>query len=695
MKRDFLLEIGVEELPSSFVKIGMEGLHKGFESFLQREKIAYEQIQIYATPRRLAIYIKGVSESQTPIERKIKGPPYKASFDKDGNPLPAALGFAKKQGVNVGDLIVEQEGNNRYVYAIKREKGKPTSELLPIHIPPIIEKLYFPKAMLWGEGKFRFARPIHWILALFGDDVVEFEVAGIKSSHYTYGHRFLAPSNIEMKKADIDSYLDKLREAYVFANRGQRIETVKRGYEEVVEKLGGDTQIPSWELLEEVVDLIEYPTVMYGRFSEDYLRLPKEVPVSVMQDHQRYFPVYKDGKLLPYFVFVSNTKKENEDVVVRGNERVLKARLEDAMFYFDKDREVPLERRVEDLKKMVFHKELGTLYDKVERLREISRAILEYIDRLDVEKLVDRVAYLSKADLATYMVREFPELEGIMGREYALLDGEDEDVAIGIYEHYLPKNIKDVLPSTWGGKIVSITDKLDSIFSYFSIDLIPTGSFDPYGLRRKAQGVVSILIKDPEIDIPLCDLLELVYKVMSKSGIVKMEHLSMVRDFFVDRIKNILASSGIKYDIINTIIVDDRIGSLKAILDKAKAFSNLYNSDTFKNVVLIYNRLNNMIKKFEISEEPSPALFNTPFEEELFDLWREKREEFISEIEARNYQSALEIISNMRDVVDRFFDNVLIMDKDENIKENRLRLLNFILKDLKRLGDFSKIEGLV
>ncbi len=693
MKRNFLLEIGTEELPSSFVKIGMEGLHKGFETFLDREKIGYEEIYVYSSPRRLAIYIKGLSEMQTPTEKKIKGPPYKASFDKDGNPLPAALGFAKKQGVEVSDLVVEQEGTNRYVYAIKREGGRPTSELLSSNIPSIIEKLYFPKTMLWGEGKFRFARPIHWILSLFGNEVVEFEIADIKASRYTYGHRFLAPTKIEVGAPE--DYLEKLRNAYVFANRRERGEIIRKGYEEIAKKLGGDTEIPSYGLLEEVIDLVEYPTVMYGKFSKDYLKLPKEVPVSVMEDHQRYFPVYKKGELLPYFVFVSNTKKENEDIVVRGNERVLRARLEDAMFYFEKDREVSLEKRVEDLKKMVFHKELGTLYDKVERLMEISWAILEYINRTEVGKLVDRVAYLSKADLATYMVREFPELEGIMGREYALLDGEEEDVAVGIYEHYLPKNIKDSLPSTWGGKIVSIADKLDSIFSYFSIDLVPTGSFDPYGLRRKAQGVVSILIKDPDIDIPLCDLLELVYKVMSKSGIVKMEHLSMARDFFVDRIRNILAMENVKYDIINAIIVDDRIGSLKAILDKAKVFSELYNSDTFKNVVLIYNRINNMIKKFEISEEPSPELFNTSFEKDLFELWKNKKGVFINSIDKRDYEGALKIISDMREVVDKFFDNVLIMDKDENIRENRLRLLNFILKDLKKLGDFSKIEGLV
>ncbi len=693
MKRDFLLEIGTEELPSSFVKIGMEGLHKGFKTFLDREKIGYEEIYLYSSPRRLAIYIKGLSEMQTPIEKKIKGPPYKASFDKDGNPLPAALGFAKKQGVDVSDLVVEQEGSNRYVYAIKREEGRPTPELLSFNIPSIIEKLYFPKTMLWGEGKFRFARPIHWILSLFGNEIVEFEIADVKASRYTYGHRFLAPSEIEIEAPE--DYLEKLKDAYVFANRKEREEIIKKGYNEIARELGGDTEIPSYELLEEVIDLVEYPTVMYGKFSKDYLRLPKEVPVSAMEDHQRYFPIYKEGELLPYFVFVSNTKKENKNIVVRGNERVLKARLEDAMFYFQKDREIPLERRVEDLKKMVFHKELGTLYDKVERLREISQAILEYINRTEVERLVDRVAYLSKADLATYMVREFPELEGIMGREYALLDGEEEDVAVGIYEHYLPRNFKDVLPSTWGGKIVSIADKLDSIFSYFSIDLIPTGSFDPYGLRRKAQGVVSILMRDPDIDIPLCDLLELVYKVMSRSGIVKIEHLSMTKDFFVDRIRNILAMENVKYDIINAIIVNDRIGSPKAVLKKVETFGELYNSDIFKNVVLIYNRINNMIKKFEISEEPSPELFNTSFEKELFDLWREKREKFMSEIEARNYKNALEIISNMRDVVDRFFDNVLIMDKDEKIKENRLRLLNFILKDLKKLGNFSKIEGLV
>ncbi len=693
MKRDFLLEIGTEELPTSFIRIGIEGLEKGFRDFLEREKIPYESIDSYSTPRRLTIYIKGLSEVQTPVEKKIKGPPYKVSFDENGNPLPAAIGFAKKQGVKVEELIVEEEGNNRYVYAIKREEGKKTKDLLVSYIPLIIEKLYFPKTMLWGEGTFRFARPIHWILALFGEEVVGFEIANIKTSNYTFGHRFIHPDKIEIKEPKV--YKDALKDAYVFVDREERKEIIRRNYERLAESLEGDPKIPSEDLLDEVTDLVELPTVMLGRFSEGYLKLPKEVPVSVMEDHQRYFPVYKRGNLLPYFVFVSNTTKENEPTVVKGNERVLRARLEDAMFYFEKDREIPLKERVKELKKMVFHKELGTLYDKVERVREISQALLEYMGREELIDSVDKVAYLSKADLATYMVREFPELEGVMGREYALLDGEPEEVAIGIYEHYLPKNFQDTLPSTWGGKIVSISDKLDSIFSYFSIDLIPTGSFDPYGLRRKAQGVVAILVKDKDIDIPLSKLLELVYRVMSKSGIVKIEHLSMVKTFFVDRIKNMLAMEGIKYDIINTIVPSGNIDSLKALLKKAKIFNDLYNTETFKNVVLVYNRLNNILRKFDVKEEPLPELFNTSFERELFEIWNKIRPDFNKTLKNREYNKNLEIVNELKPFIDKFFDNVLVMDKDEKIRDNRLKLLNSILKNLKELGDFSKIEGLV
>ncbi len=693
MKRDFILEIGTEELPTSFIRIGMEGLYNGFENFLGREKIDYDNIDTYSTPRRLTVYIKGLSEEQKPIEKKIKGPPYKAAFDENGNPLPAALGFAKRQGVEVEDLVVEEEGKNKYVYAIKKEEGKKTKELLSFHIPFIVEKLYFPKTMLWGEGSFRFARPIHWILALFGEEVVDLEVAGIKSGNYTFGHRFIFPSKIEIERPEV--YEEKLRDAYVISDRRKRRATIEKEYKRIAQELGGEEEIPSLELLDEVTDLVEYPTVMRGSFSEEYLELPKEVPVSVMKDHQRYFPIYKGKKLLPYFVFVSNTKEENRDTVVKGNERVLRARLEDAMFYFKKDREIPLRERVKELKKVVFHKELGTLYDKVERVREISLALLEFLDRKDLASIVDEVAYLSKADLATYMVREFPELEGVMGREYALLEGLPEEIAMGIYEHYFPKNFQDQLPKTWGGKVVSIADKLDTIFSYFSIDLLPTGSFDPYGLRRKAQGVVAILVRDKDIDVPFCTLLELVYRVMSKSGIVKIEHLSMVKGFFVDRIKNMLAMEGIKYDIINTVVPDGNIGSLKALLEKAKIFNNLYNTETFKNVVLVYNRLNNILKKFSIKEDPQKELFNTPFEEELFDLWKEKRIIFNEILKNREYNKSLEIIDNIKPVIDRFFDSVLVMDKDERIKENRLRLLNFILRDLRELGDFSKIEGLV
>ncbi len=691
MKRDFILEIGTEELPASFVRIGMKGLYDGFKSLLEREKIDYDEIFTYATPRRLALYIKDLDEVQASKEKKIKGPPYKISFDKDGNPLPPAIGFVKKQGVRVEDLVIGEEGKARYIYAIKKEEGRKTEEILREAIPELIKKLYFPKTMLWGRGDFKFARPIHWIVSLFGNDVIPFEIAGIKSSNYTFGHRFIAPFKKEIEEPI--GYIDLLKQLYVIVDRNERKTTIENDYKEVVYKLDGDTEIPSYGLLEEVTDLVEYPTVMVGKFSEKYLELPDDIPVSVMEDHQRYFPVYKDKKLLPYFVFVSNSISENKEIIVKGNERVLKARLEDAFFYFTKDKEVPLEKRVEELKKVVFHKELGTLYDKVERIRDISREILSYIEKEELLDTVDKVAYLCKADLVTYIVREFPELEGIMGKEYALIQGFPEEVAEGIYEHYLPKKAQDPIPKTWGGKIVSLADKLDTIFSYFSIDLVPSGSFDPYGLRRKAQGVISILLKDRDIDIPLCDILQLVYKVMSKSGFVKIEHLTMARDFFADRVKNLLTMEGIKYDIINAVIDKRIIDSIKAIFKKAKVFNDLYAADAFKNVVLIYNRLNNILKKFEVKEAPNPELFNTEFEVKLFREWNDKRVILEEYVNNKEYKKAIDLISNIKHMIDEFFDNVLVMDKDERIKENRLRLLNYLREDINKLGDFSKIEG--
>ncbi len=693
MKRDFLLEIGVEELPTSFVRIGTEGLYNSFKTFLERENIDYGKILTYSTPRRLTLIIEGLSEIQNPKEEKIKGPPYRVAFDSEGKPLPSAYGFAKKQGVEVEDLIIEEEGNRRYVYAIKREEGKKTEDLLKIYIPEIIEKLYFPKTMLWGEGTFRFARPIHWLVVLYGDRIIDIEIAGIKASSYTFGHRFISPSKIEIPHPS--KYKELLRDAYVIVDRDERKSIIERGYKEISENLGGDDKIPSLELLEEVTDLIEYPTVMVGQFSEKYLKLPYEIPVSVMEDHQRYFPVYKNGKLLPYFVFVSNSLRKNEEIIVHGNERVIRARLEDAMFYFTKDNELTLEDRIDALKRMVFHKELGTLYDKVERIRDVSKALLEYIKKEELIDIVDRVAYLSKADLATYLVREFPELEGIIGREFAILNGEPKEVAEGIYEHYLPKRAGDPLPKTWGGKIVSIVDKLDTIFSYFSVDLVPSGSFDPYGLRRKAQGVISILLWDKELDISLWELLRIVYRVMSSSGFVKIEHLMMVREFFVDRVKNILATEGIRYDIINSVIVDNEIGSLKALLKKAKTFSNLYNTTDFKESVVAFNRLNNILKKFNAKGKPSKDLFSTDFELRLFNIWQKQRDAFNKTLMNRDYDAAIKILSEFKPYIDEFFDNVLVMDKDERVKENRLKLLNFILEDLKKLGDFSKIEGLV
>lgn len=694
MKRDFLLEIGVEELPASFVKIGISGLFESFRDFLEKEHIEYEDLYKWASPRRLSIMIEGLSTLQTPKKKKIKGPPYKASFDEDGNPLPPAIGFAKKYGVDIRDLIIETEGKNKYIYIIKEEGGEKTEVLLAKYIPQIIRKLYFPKTMLWGEGGFKFARPIHWILAIFGEETINFEIAGIKASSYTFGHRFISPEKIYIE--DPKEYVNRLKDAFVVVDRKERKKIIEQGYKDIARSLDANVEIPSYELLEEATDLVEYPTVMLGNFSRKYLKLPYEVPVSVMIDHQRYFPLYgKGGDLLPHFVFVSNSKRENEDIIVKGNERVIKARLEDALFYFTKDREISLEERIKDLKKVVFHKELGTLYDKVERIRDISKAIVELTRREDIKDTVDRVAYLCKADLITYMVREFPELEGVMGREYALLQGEPEEVAKGIYEHYLPKKAQDPIPKTWGGKIVSIADKLDTIFSYFSINLIPSGSFDPYGLRRKAQGIITILLKDEEIDISLYDLLSLTYGVMSKTGIVKIEHLSMVKEFFRERIRSMLEMCGIKYDIINAVIADSEIESVKAIFEKAKLFRDWYNTSSFKNVVIVFNRLNNILRKFKIEQDPQYQLFKENEEKILFDIWEEKKGLYKDAILHRQYKDAILIIEDMKKYIDDFFDRVLVMDKDEKIKENRLRLLNYILMDFKSLGDFSKIEGIV
>ena len=502
--KELLLEIGTEEIPAGFIPQALIDLESLAKKELEANRIDFHGINTLGTPRRLVLVIESISEKQRDEETKKIGPSKQAAFDAKGNPTKAAIGFAKSQSVPVESLTLIQTEKGEYVCAVKKESGKPTSELLSSIIPKWIFSIPFQKSMKWADIPIRFARPIHWILALFGGEVVPFEVGNIRSGNKTYGHRFMHPGHFPVK--DFQSYLQKTREASVIVDP---VERKKRIEDEMIRegaKVSGRV-LKDEELLNEVNFLVEYPVALCGTFDNKFLSLPREILIHSMKEHQRYFPVVDDhGILLPHFVCISNINPKSREVVVKGNEKVLKARLSDAAFFFEDDLKIPLEKRLEQLKKVVFQAKIGTSYEKVMRFKQLALWMAERIDP-KLREAVERTSLLCKADLVTGMVGEFPKLQGIVGKEYARLSGEKPEVAEAICEHYLPGFAGDRLPSGPIGDIVSIADKMDTIVGCFGVGLVPTGTADPFGLRRQALGIIRIIL-EKKYSISLRGLIE-------------------------------------------------------------------------------------------------------------------------------------------------------------------------------------------
>jgi glycyl-tRNA synthetase beta chain len=502
--KTFLLEIGSEEIPARFISKGLASLKENFTVFFNNASISYGEITEFATPRRLSIYIKNVSERQKDRTVESIGPPKKIAFDSNGTPTNAAIGFARSLNLDVEDLKTVKTNRGEYLMATVEEKGEITKDVLGRALPKLIQSIQFPKTMRWGTSTLRFIRPIRWILALLGSEIIPFELDGLKSGNFSYGHRFLSPETIKVKDPSI--YLSLLSENYVIADINERENIILKRIREVESANNCKVQRDD-DLLDTVTSLVEYPGVILGGFNAEYLSLPKELLVTVMKTHQKYFSVEdKDGNLLPHFIVTSNTGKENDEIVKRGAERVIRARLEDARFYFNEDQKRALWDYVEKLKKVTFQEKLGSLYEKTERIAFICSLIA---DNLNLKKKDDllRTVMLSKADLVTGIVREFPELQGYMGMIYALNSGEKKEIAHGIYEHYMPRYAGDKPPSNELGALISLADKIDNIASFFLLDLIPTGSEDPFALRRQAAGIINILL-DREYPFSLDFLIE-------------------------------------------------------------------------------------------------------------------------------------------------------------------------------------------
>ena len=678
MKRDLLFEIGTEEIPAHVMPHLLEDLAQLAETMLKEHRLSYEKVRTLGTPRRAALIVTGLAERQEDINTETRGPSVAIAFDADGNPTKAGAGFARGQGVDPSALI-QRDG---YVYASVHESGAATAELLTSLLPDLVRAIPLPNSMRWGDLDFRFIRPIRWFVALYGTEIVPFTLAGVTSGNHSRGHRTLAPADFVITSAaDYEAACEK---AYIIVDPERRRAMICEQITETAKACGGTAEITP-DLLEEVLYLVEYPTALSGSFEEKYLALPAEAVITPMRDHQRYFPVKAaDGSLLPAFITVRNGGKAHLDVVAHGNERVLRARLADAQFFFDEDRRKSLAEHREKLKTVVFQRGLGSMYEKTERLMALTTAIVEEMAAGDADDaaLADarRAAELSKADLVTGMVTEFTELQGIMGREYALLDGESPAVARAIDEQYMPRFAGDELPQTPLGVALSVADKIDNIVGTFSQGRIPTGSQDPFGLRRQALGLVLMLIEQ-ESTMLLSDLVDEACDLYDLEEFRDKMQV-YVADFIRLRLKNVLSERGVRYDVQEAVLGD--VDLVADVPVRASYVERLLTSEGGEALVQSFVRVGNIARSVT-GGTVDPALFKAEEEGALLSAYQAAAD---ARAEGEDTLPAEQALGK---AIDTFFDAVMVMDKDARVQENRLSLLKMIDDDLLETADYSKI----
>lgn len=695
--RDMLLEIGVEELPARFCAMALQQLQEKAAAALEAARLDHGPIETFGTPRRMVLLVRDLSLRQRDQELVVRGPARRAAFDAEGRPTKAAEGFARGQGVPVESLEVRtDEKGGEYVYAIKHEEGQSVAKVLPPLLEKLIYALEFPKSMRWGSGEMRFARPIRWVLALLGDRRIPFTVAGLETVRTTRGHRTLGPVE-PMEVENVHDYFTKCAQGWVMVDQEQRKQQIWHQVQDVARQLGG--WVPRDEdLLEEVTWLVEQPHAFYGSFDPAYLEAPAEVLVTSMREHQRYFPVYdrEGGKLLPYFIAVRNGLDHHLETVRKGNEKVLRARLADARFFYDEDRRRPLESRLEDLRTIVFQEKLGSLYDKTLRFRQLARQIGQALalPAADLARC-ERVATLAKCDLATHMVYEFPELQGVMGREYAKLEGEDPETATGIFEHYLPRHAGDTLPATPAGVVVALADKLDTLAGFFGLGLIPTGSQDPYALRRAAQGVTAIIVEG-ELRLSLSQLLDAAlagYGATFTAADREKARAALV-DFFRLRLEGLLKEMGHRFDVVEAVLaagMDDLVDAVQ----RAEALSRSLEQEEFAAVTAAFKRVANLaVKAAEhgAADVPvQPELFAEAPERDLWAAFTDLRAAAEAALAARDYLGFYRQAVQLKAPVDAFLDKVLVMAEDPAVRRNRLALLREIGRLLTQPADLGRL----
>jgi len=687
MSDELLFEIGTEEIPAAFMPDALTALKSLTEKELTASRIGFGTIETFGTPRRLALMASGVAPVQADLTVEKMGPAKSIAFDADGNPTRAALGFAKGQGIDISQVAIVSTDKGEYICAKKHEKGTPSNSLLPDILAKVIAQLPFPKSMRWKDLDIRFARPIHWIVALLGGEILPFTYGNISSGDTTRGHRFMAPGPVKVTNAD--SYRSALAKAHVIIDQERRKQIIAEKLEELAARAGGIADADE-KLLREVMFLIEAPFPVLCGFEKEYLELPKEVLVTTMKKHQKYFPVLdKNGQPINSFIAVNNTEVKDPAVVIDGHERVLRARLSDARFFYAEDQKKSLPVLTESLKNVLYQKQLGTSYEKMTRFRSLAVHIAETL-KPSVKAAVHRAAYLCKADLVSEMVGEFPELQGIMGREYARLAGEPEAVSRAIYEHYLPRFAEDELPATDEGAIVSIADKLDTIAGCFGIGLVPTGTADPYALRRQCLGIINIILKK-NYPLSLNTMVEKAVDLLSaKTTRAKEEITGDVLAFFSGRLSNQLTSQGLPYDVVDAVLalgIDDLPDSANRI----EALRQMKQDPDFEALSISFKRVVNILTAGAPGANVDPAQFEHDAERALFETYREIRGTVGELMAQKRYVDALKLIATIRSTVDAFFDNVMVMADDMNVRHNRLALLNDIASLFTSFADFSKI----
>lgn len=689
MAKDILLEIGLEEVPARFLRAAMNQLLDKTVKWLDDSRLSHGDAKAFATPRRLAVWIKDVAEKQEDINEEVKGPSRKIAQDETGSWSKAALGFARSQGVDPETFTFRELSGVEYIYAQKSSIGISTESIVAEALRNIITTMTFPKNMRWGTHDFKFVRPIKWIVALWGHDVIDFEITGVHTGRTTRGHRFLGS---ETEIAEPTLYLEALREQHVIADIEEREAMISAQIAHLASEKNWHIDVKE-DLLEEVLFLVETPTVLYGSFDPAFLNIPQEVLITSMREHQRYFPVLDDaGQLLPYFVTVRSGDNRSLDIIAKGNEKVLRARLSDAKFFYEEDQKLQIDTALAKLENIVFHEEIGTVGDKVRRIRQIA-------DQLAVElhvtpeqaTAVSRAADICKFDLVSQMVYEFPELQGVMGEDYARKAGESEEVSRAIFEHYQPRFAGEAAPASLTGALVSIADKLDTIVGCFSIGIIPTGSQDPYALRRQAAGIVQILLEH-QFSLTLEQLFDIALNIhqnlrnMKRScDIIRIE----LYDFFGLRVKKLL-SEDLRYDVVDAVIASgfNHIGSVVARgHDLMKVVQS---TPDFKLTIESFGRVSNLAAKSS-GVAVQPALFVEPAERELYASWQAATTEYHTLLTANRTAKALALLSSLRPAITAFFDQVMVMAEDEAVRENRLALLAAVDQDIRSYADFSKL----